>query len=177
MKTITLIAAADSHWGIGYQNRLLFHLKEDMKFFREKTIGNIVIMGRKTLESLPDAAPLPNRTNIVLTRTQAERWKARSRERGQNLLIAESMEEVRRQIERLKGEAFVIGGEEIYQEMLPLASEIYLTRVESERKADAFFPNLEQLREWKVMEVSEKFSEEDITFRFWHYRKRKEKES
>ena len=65
---MNIIASADNNWGIGKNNDLLDHFKEDMKFFKEKTTGNIVIMGRATLESLPNSKPLPNRENVVLTR-------------------------------------------------------------------------------------------------------------
>ena len=62
------IVAADEHWGIGKDNKLLVSIPQDMKFFRNETTGKVIIMGRKTLESFPNARPLPNRKNIVLTR-------------------------------------------------------------------------------------------------------------
>ena len=64
------IVAADNNWGIGYQNRLLVSIPSDMKFFRQKTTGNVVVMGRKTLESFPNGLPLKNRVNIVLTKNK-----------------------------------------------------------------------------------------------------------
>lgn len=64
------IVAADNNWGIGYQNRLLVSIPSDMKFFRQKTTGNVVVMGRKTLESFPNGLPLKNRVNIVLTKNE-----------------------------------------------------------------------------------------------------------
>ena len=65
---MNLIVAVDKNWGIGYQNKLLVSIPEDMKFFRSETTGKVVVMGRKTLESFPGGRPLKNRTNIVLTR-------------------------------------------------------------------------------------------------------------
>ncbi len=67
-----LIAAVSKSWGIGYQGALLFHIPRDMRFFREKTMGGTVIMGRKTLESMPGGKPLPERQNIVLSETMNE---------------------------------------------------------------------------------------------------------
>lgn len=172
VKKISLIAAVDENRGIGYGNQLLFHLRKDMEFFRKKTLGNIVVMGRKTWESLPDRKPLPERINVVLTRQNAEALKEISREQDLALLIAASREELEEQISSLNGEVFVIGGGEIYREFLPIASDVYLTRVECRKPADTHFPDWEQCGEWDVVSISEPFEEEGMRFRFCHYRRR-----
>lgn len=169
MKEISLIAAVDTNWGIGYQNELLFHLKKDMKFFREKTLGNTVVMGRKTLESFPGGKPLSERTNIVLSKRNVEILRERYQEYGKEFLVFESCQDVITALEQLKGEVFVIGGGEIYREFLPYASEIYLTRIEEKKKADTYFPNLDESSEWKVTARSNAYTENEVTFRFLHY--------
>ena len=87
------IVAADNNWGIGYQNRLLVSIPSDMKFFRQKTTGNVVVMGRKTLESFPNGLPLKNRVNIVLTKIKISQVK--------DAVIVHSEEELFRRIEEV----------------------------------------------------------------------------
>lgn len=172
MKKIALIAAVDENWGIGYRNELLFHLKKDMEFFREKTMGNIVVMGRKTLESFPGENPLPNRVNLVLTKNNKEKLQKKYRSHDPAPVIVESWEEGEEQIQSLEGDVFVIGGGEIYREFLSRASDVYLTRVESRKTADTYFPDMSRQGEWRVSSVSEEFREGELNYRFWHYQRR-----
>ena len=172
-----IIAAVDRNWGIGYNNHLLFHSKKDMSCFRQHTMGNIVIMGRKTLESFPGGAPLSGRTNIVLTRNGlADQTKVigrghTSEDTGTRLVPAGSVEEARKLAENLPGKIYIIGGGEIYQEFLPLVSTAYITQFEAEAKAkaDTFFPDLAADPEWEQVSVSEEFREEELLFRFYCY--------
>lgn len=172
MRKIKLIAAVDSNWGIGFENKLLFHLKKDMEFFREKTVGNIVVMGRKTLQSFPDGKPLPERINLVLTKRNAEELRRKYSGQSMSPFIVQSREELNERLSALEGEVFVIGGGEVYREFLPDASDAYITRVECRKLADTYFPDLDQNVEWEVCSVSERFEEKGIAFRFWHYRRR-----
>ncbi len=168
-----IIAAVDRNWGIGYNNHLLFHSKKDMSWFRQHTMGNIVIMGRKTLESFPGGAPLSGRTNIVLTRNGlAEQTKEigrgyTSEDTRTRLVPAGSVEEARKLAEDLPGK--IIGGGEIYREFLPLVSTAYITQFEAETKADTFFPDLAADPEWEQVSVSEEYREEELLFRFYCY--------
>lgn len=170
-----IIAAVDRNWGIGYNNHLLFHSKKDMSCFHQHTMGNIVIMGRKTLESFPGGAPLSGRTNIVLTRNGlAEQTKEIGsgytyENTGTRLVSAGSMEEARKMAENLPGKIYIIGGGEIYQEFLPLVSTAYITQFEAEAKADTFFPDLAADPEWEQVSVSEEYREEELLFRFYCY--------
>ena len=151
-----IIAAVDRNWGIGYNNHLLFHSKKDMSCFRQHTMGNIVIMGRKTLESFPGGAPLSGRTNIVLTRNGlAEQTKEigrgyTSEDTRTRLVPAASVEEARKLAEDLPGK-------------------IYITQFEAETKADTSFPDLAADPEWELVSVSEEFREEELLFRFYRY--------
>lgn len=131
--TISLIVAAADNGAIGKDNQLLWHLPNDLRFFKNTTWGMPVIMGRKTFESVNK--PLPGRHNIVITRQPG--WSA------DQVWTAGSLEDA---LAKAAGtnclEAFVIGGGEIYQQALPLAQKVYLTRVHALPDADVFFPEL-----------------------------------
>lgn len=136
---VKLIAAVARNRAIGYQGRLLFHLPEDMARFRQLTWGHAVIMGRKTYESLPHG-PLPHRRNIVLSRRGGLAWPS-PLEEGTSLEVCPSLEEALRRCAPLR-EVFVMGGEEVYRQALPLAQELWLTEVDAlAPRADAFFPD------------------------------------
>lgn len=128
---ISIIAAIDRHRAIGYQNRLLFRLPNDLKRFKQLTVGHTVIMGRKTFESLPKGA-LPDRRNIVLTRQPGIHYPQTD--------TYTSLEAALRNCHP-NDHVFIIGGESIYQQALPIASELLLTEVDAEApQADAYFP-------------------------------------
>lgn len=136
---ISLIAAIGKNRELGRGNELIFQIPEDMKHFRETTQGHTVIMGRKTYESI--GRPLPNRTNIVVSRDESYEVPA-------GVLKATSIEEA---IELAKkhenNEIFVIGGAQIYSLAMPYADKLYLTLVNAEVKdADAFFPEYSEFK-------------------------------
>lgn len=127
---ISIIAAVDRRMGIGYRNQLLFWLPNDLKRFRALTTGNTIIMGRKTFESLPKGA-LPNRRNIVLSRTGCECPGAE---------VFPSLEAALQACGEAE-EVYIIGGASVYLQAFPLADRLCLTEVEAEApQADAFFP-------------------------------------
>lgn len=170
MKNIVMLAAVDRCWGLGCRNQLLFHIKRDMVDFRNKTLHNIVVMGRRTFESLPGSRPLPNRINIVLSRQKeiCSRYGAGESE----LIFMGSRHEVLEYVENTQESVFIIGGGEIYREFLNEATEAYITKVDAVREADTFFPNLDQLPEWKVVSKSGKGREAGCPdYEFWHYSK------
>lgn len=131
---ISLIASVGKNRELGRGNELLFKIPEDMKMFREKTTGHVVIMGRKTFESIGRA--LPNRTNIVVSRDTGLQLP-------EGVILADSIEkalELAKEVE--EKEIFVIGGAQIYEQALPYADKLYLTVVnKTVSDADAFFPN------------------------------------
>ncbi len=126
---INMILARDKNGAIGYKGSIPWSLPEDMAFFRRVTWEGVVIMGRKTFESI--GKPLPHRINVVITRQKDYEAKG--------CLVFNDLEEA---IERTKnlGEIFVIGGAELYKKALPLAKVIYVTEIQAEFKADTFFP-------------------------------------
>ena len=128
---ISMIAAVGKNLELGKNNDLIWHFKEDMKFFKETTMGHPVIMGRKTFESLPKA--LPGRKNIVISANPE--YKADGAE------VVASVEEAIKLAEAENIEAFVIGGGRIYTEFLPYADNLYLTEINAEcPDADTYFP-------------------------------------
>ena len=140
---LSMIAAVARNRVIGKDNRLLWHLPEDMKHFREVTRGKPVSMGRKTWESLPEAfRPLPGRHNIVLSRAPDYTPPGAA--------VAGSLDEALRLAGPVK-EVFIIGGEALYRQALPQAQRLYFTEIDQEFEGDAFFPEFKR-EEW--VEVS-----------------------
>lgn len=160
---LSLIAAVAKNRVIGNNNQLLWHLPEDMRHFRETTRGKPVIMGRKTWESLPDSfRPLPGRLNIVVSRNPAYQ--------AAGATLAGSLEEAIRQAGNAK-EIFIIGGEELYRQALPLADRLYLTEIENTFAGDAFFPEVLE-REWEEASRKPQQGSSVLSFSFVRYQRR-----
>lgn len=161
---MNFIVAVDKNWGIGNGNKLLVSIPADMKFFREMTSGKVVVMGRKTLESFPNGLPLKNRTNIVLTKNKEYKVK--------DAIIVHDLSEL---LETLKSynseEIFVIGGDSVYNLMLPYCSIGHVTKIDHEYLADTHFPNLDEMSEWRISEESEEQTYFDLEYAFVKYEK------
>ena len=136
---VSIIVAVAQNGTIGDKNSLLWHIKEDMRFFRTTTSGHAVIMGRKTFESL-GSKPLPKRTNIVITRQDVE---------FEGAVTAHSLQEA---IAMAEGdeEIFIIGGAQIYAQALECADRLYLTLVEKDYEGDTSFPEIDY-RYWQLV--------------------------
>lgn len=159
---MNMIFSADAAWGIGKDNRLLFHAKEDMEFFRRMTLGKTVIMGRKTLDSLPGGRPLPERQNVVLTRSGNF-----SRE---GIVVCLSLPELFEFLSQSPAaDVMVIGGEQIYRQLLPYCSLAYVTRWQSIANADSFVPDFDTLPGWELIEKSEPKQETGVSYCFCTY--------
>jgi dihydrofolate reductase len=128
---ITLIVAMDPHNGIGIDGKLPWHIKEDLKLFKERTLNHKVVMGRKTYESI--GKPLPNRENIVVTRNQ-------SISDIENVKIIHNLEVFLSENEKTEEEIFIIGGAEIYQVALPYANRLAISHINKSYNCDTFFP-------------------------------------
>ncbi len=156
MNKLAIIVAISENNAIGKNNQLLWHLPADLKHFKNITTGNTIIMGRKTFDSI--GKPLPNRRSIVVTRNA-----------GLVIPGVEVVASLEDAIELCKHdkEAFIIGGAEIYQQALPFATHIYLTRVHQKYEADTFFPVLNP-NEWRelssVNHLADEKNEVDYTF-------------
>jgi dihydrofolate reductase len=141
---ISIIVAVSEDWGIGKDNELLWKISEDLKRFKKLTMGNAVIMGKKTWESLPKK-PLPGRKNIVLTDNPDECVECS--------VTAYSIEDALSKCERGE-EIFIIGGGSVYRQFMPLADRLYITHVHRMAPADIYFPEIDK-NIWKVVEKEE----------------------
>lgn len=161
---IRAIVAVDEKWGIGKNNDLLFHLPLDMKFFRETTLGKVVIMGSNTLKSFPGGKPLPKRTNVVLYP---------GGEKRDDCVIVESLDEMREVLRSYVDEdIYVIGGAMFYRTMLPYCGEALVTKVNADGGAQVFFENLDEKPEWECVKATAPLETEDMLIRFTIYRNR-----
>ena len=155
------IVAVDKKWGIGKKNDLLFSLPEDMKFFRGKTSGKVVIMGSNTLKSFPGGNPLKNRTNIVLYP---------GGEKRDDCIIVDSMDELKAELKKYNtDDVFVIGGAMFYKTMLPYCSEVLVTKVDADGGAEVFYENLDELDNWTCSYISDPVETNGYTIRFTTY--------
>ncbi len=159
---MNLIVAVDKNWAIGKDNSLLVSIPADMKFFRETTTGKVVVMGRKTLESFPQKQPLKNRVNIVLT-TDTD-YKVNG------AIVVHSLDELKVELGKYdKNDVYVIGGESIYRQLLPMCKTAYVTRIDHAYEADTYFPNLEDETEWEMRGISEEQTYFDLEYYFTKY--------
>ena len=167
---MNLIAAVDKNWAIGRNNKLLVSIPDDMKFFRETTTGKVVVMGRKTLESFPGKKPLKNRVNIVLTGDRSYQ--------ADGAVIVHDMEELHEELKKYPSEdIYVIGGESIYKQLLDECDVAHITKIDFAYEADAWFPNLDEDKDWVVAADSEERTYFDLEYCFKMYvRKTKLKE-
>ncbi len=161
IKDMKLIVAVDKAWAIGKNNRMMWSIPADMKFFRETTEGNIVIMGRKTLESFPQGQPLKKRVNIVVTRNDGYKVKG--------AVLVHSVEEALAESRKYEGEVYVIGGESIYRALLPYCDTALVTKIDHTFDADTYFPNLDEDPEWKMTKISEEQTCFDLEYYFTVY--------
>jgi len=169
---MNLIVAVDSKWGIGKKNQLLFQIYPDMRHFVQKTKSGVVIMGRKTLESLPEGKPLRDRVNIVLTRNP-ERLPSHASDGQRNLILCQNLIELRQALDQLDiddDRVWVIGGAEIYALLLPYCREAYVTKVmAAEADADCWMVNLDAEDGWSLAEEGGVQEWEGLRFRFCMY--------
>ena len=169
---LSIIACiSQTNRAIGYQNRLLYHIKSDLTRFRELTTGHAIIMGHKTYESLPNGA-LPHRRNIVVSNSMKEM---------EGCEVYPNLDAALKAAEGKTEETFIIGGESIYRQSLPVARKLYLTVVDdttvndaainaTPQQADAFFPEINP-EEWKLIE-KEMRNENGLSFSFLTYLKK-----
>lgn len=159
-----MIVAADKNWGIGLGNALLVRIPSDMKFFRSETMEKVIIMGRKTLESFPQGQPLAGRVNIVMTRDASYSVKG--------AVVVHSLEEALEESKKYGKEVYCIGGESIYRQFLPYCDEALVTRIDHSYEADRYFPDLDVLPEWELVQESEEQTYFDLAYTFTKYQRR-----
>lgn len=158
------IVVVDKNWAIGKDGDLLVHLPGDLKYYRQKTIGKVIVVGRKTLDSFPGGKPLPDRTNIVITRNpQYDR---------DDCIVCHSKEQVMERLGEYESEdVFIAGGAEIYRLFMDVCEDFYVTKIYEEFEADRYFPDLDGLG-YEVTWESPMQQEKGISYRFLRYSKK-----
>ncbi len=157
---MNLIAAADRNFGIGKNGNLLARIPEDMKFFRKKTEGGIVVMGSRTYLSLPKR-PLPERENVVLT-SEPERFP--------EAVCFETVGDFLKYAKKAEKEIYVCGGGMVYLQLLPYCEKAFVTKIDAAFDADTFLPKLDELSGWELAEQSEPTESNGYSIRFTVYR-------
>ncbi len=154
--SISIIVAIAENYAIGKDNKLLWHISEDLKRFKKLTSGHKVIMGRNTFLSLPKGA-LPGRTNIVITDNPHEKFE--------NCIMVYSIDEAKNLCDKNE-EIFIIGGASVYRQFLAFADKLYITWVNKKFEADTFFPEIDE-NKWEVSDKSEVFYSEKNDFDYF----------
>lgn len=156
------IVSVSPDWGIGLKGQLLSPIPEDLKRFREITLGKVVVMGRTTLLSLPRCSPLPKRTNIVLSRSPGFTVEGAT--------VCAGLEELGLELRGYPSdEVYVIGGESVYRLLLPYCDEALVTKNDSTVRADTYFPDLDKMEGWSIAECSEVMKSGEISYRYIRY--------
>lgn len=162
---ISLLLAMDRKQGIGYQNDLPWYIPEDLKYFKKVTMGHTIVMGRKTFESIGRA--LPGRKNVVITRDE-------SFEAPEGVKVIHSLDRlIDLHHASPNEELFVIGGAEIFRQVLPATHRLYITFIDAEYKSDTFFPTI-NWEEWKMIDCfeGEQTKEVGVHYEFRVYEKK-----
>ncbi len=163
---IISILSVDKNYGIGKNNGLLFHLPLDMKFFRETTKGHTVFMGENTLLSFPNSKPLPNRKNVVLSQDPTHNYEG-----CENVHNFDEFVKIMKNCSE-NDDVFVIGGASIYRQTLPFVDVVLLTKVDADGEATVFFPNLDEMPEWKCVDEGTPIQDGEFKIRFTTYVKK-----
>lgn len=154
-----IIVAVDENFGIGKDNNLLARISPDLKRLRNFTVGNIIVMGSKTYMSFPKR-PLPDRENLVITR---------SPENYPDVKCFTSVEEFLEYSKTADKPIFVLGGGQIYKQLLPYCDKAHITKILHSFEADTFFPNLDEDEEWVIAEEGEVIETEQYPFKYVTY--------
>lgn len=163
-----LIVAVDDNWAIGNGSKLLVRIPEDHKFFREITMGHVVVLGRKTLAEFPNGLPLKGRKNIVLSANPDYTVK--------DAVVVHSKEELFRELEQYDSDdIFVIGGESVYRMLYEYCDVAHVTKIHYSYQADKYFPNLDKHDDWELTGDSDEHTYFDLEYYFHKYENRNPK--
>ena len=158
-----IIVAVDNNWAIGMNDDLLERIPEDHRFFREKTLGKVIIYGRKTLETFPGKRPLKDRINIILSSDRSYRVE--------NAIVMHSLNELNIYLNVFNSDnIYVIGGESVYRQLLPYCDTVYVTQIYKSYEANKYFPNLDRFLDWDIVERSDVMTYNSTNYEFIEYR-------
>ena len=156
------IVAVDSNWAIGNKGQLLIRIPADQKMFKAETLGGVVVLGRKTMDTFPGRRPLPERTNIILSTQKDYAVK--------DAVVVHSVEQLVDELKSYPSEKiYIIGGDSVYKQMLPYCDTVHVTKIDREYEADAYFPNLDEDPDWEITATSEEQVYFDTTYTFIKY--------
>ncbi|MCR5687213.1 MAG: dihydrofolate reductase [Lachnospiraceae bacterium] len=159
------IAAVDSNWAIGFKGKLLVSIPNDQKMFRNETLGKVVVLGRKTLETFPNGLPLKGRTNIILSRDPDYSVK--------DAVVVHNDEELSDVLKNYDtDDIYIIGGESVYRKYVPYCDTAIITKMDQAYESDAFFPDLDSDENWEMVAESEEFTYFSVEYTFREYKNR-----
>lgn len=158
--------AVDENWNVGYKNELLIKISEDLIRFKRLTINNIIVMGRKTFESLPGSKALPKRTNIVVTRDKDYN--------PPNTIVVHSLDELFETLKKInpedKLETYMVGGGNLAEQLLPYCKQAFITKIyKNFEKADTSIPNLDKHPQWESQITSDVHQEDGVDYQYYGY--------
>lgn len=157
------IAAVDGNWAIGNKGKLLVSIPNDMKMFRAETSGKVIVYGRKTLETFPNAQPLGQRTNIVLSHNENLEVKG--------AIVVHNDEELFAELAKYDSDdIYIIGGQTVYDRYVPYCDTAIITKIADKYEADAYFPNLDENPNWKKTAESEEMTYFSVEYTFREYK-------
>ncbi len=163
---MNIVVTVDENWAVGRQDKLLVQIPADQRNFQRLTMGGTVVMGRKTLQAMPQGQPLYGRNNIILSENRD--FKVRGTQ------VLHSLEELYDKIKNISDEdIYVCGGESLYRQLLKQCDTAYVTMVEKAYDADRYFENLDRNEEWELLEESDEQTYFDITYYFRKYGRKK----
>ena len=157
---MNLIVAVDQNWAIGKGGDQLCYLKEDLKRFKELTLGHAVILGRKTLATFPGGRPLKGRDNLILSRDPHFEAEGAQVFHDMDSLLAVA-----------PADSFVIGGESVYRALLPYCHTAYVTKIMSTFSADVWFPNLDDDSAWEIIQEEPPLEQDGLVYRYVTYKR------
>lgn len=163
---MNLAVVVDKNFGIGFKNKPLVSIPENVRFLQQETRGKVLVMGRRTLEGTTNGLLLKNRIKIVLSRNPGYQSK--------DAVVRHSVLEVLEELKQYpSGDVYVIGGASVYKEFLPYCDTAHVTCVDRIFEADAYFPDIDKLPQWVLTGESEEKTYFDLEFRFRRYERRR----
>ncbi|MBQ9030730.1 MAG: dihydrofolate reductase [Parasporobacterium sp.] len=163
---MSIIVTVDRNWAISREHKPLISIPDDVKFVRDTTYGQVIVMGRHTFEHAFSKKALPNRTTIVVTKEEGYAVPG--------AVIVHSTEEALKAAESEKKDIYVLGGKRLYEELLDRCDEVHVTSVDYAYAADSWFPNLDKKPEWVMVDISEEQTHFDVVYYFKRYMRRKD---
>lgn len=159
---MNIIVTVDENWAIGSKDKLLVQIPGDQRYLQRLTMGGIMVMGRKTMQAMPQGQPLYGRETIVLSKNSAFKVKGAT--------VVASLEELEEQLQTADTQnVFICGGESVYEQLLPQCDTVYVTMIEKAYAADRYFENLDKNPEWIMTEESDEQTYFDLTYYFRKY--------